>query len=200
MGNYKVAMNTVITFFVAICIFGFSMNVAADSKAEGATTANPSVISQESGQHVVEFIRDRDYACTQCHKDEKDTLKGAHGDVIHAQTNRDLTCTDCHSKVGKDHRDGAPQVTKFAAAQTVAGTEKPAADPVWIAKQNETCVNCHEPKDLREVNWTHDVHALDLSCASCHTIHPEKDPMKGIERKSKIKMCVDCHSDQKKEK
>ncbi|CAG19670.1 MULTISPECIES: cytochrome c nitrite reductase pentaheme subunit [Photobacterium] len=200
MGNYKVAMNTMITFFVAMCIFGFSINVAADSNTQDATTATPAVINQESGQHVVKFIRDRDYACTQCHKDEKDVLKGAHGDAIHAQTGRDVTCVDCHSNVGENHRDGAKVVTKFAPAQSVAGSEKPAADVAWIKQQNNTCINCHEPKDLREVNWTHDVHALDLSCASCHTVHPDTDPMKGIDRKSKIKMCVDCHSDQKKEK
>ncbi|MDX1300981.1 cytochrome c nitrite reductase pentaheme subunit [Photobacterium sp.] len=200
MGNCKVAINTMLTFFVAICIFGFSMNVAADSDTQEATVADPVVINQGSGQHVVKFIRDRDYACTQCHKDEKDVLRGAHADAVHAQTNRDVTCVDCHSKVGKNHRDGAVEVTKFALAQSVAGSEKPAADPAWIKQQNNTCVNCHEPKDLSEANWTHDVHALDLSCASCHTMHPSADPMKGIERKSKIKMCVDCHSDLKKEK
>ncbi|MGF1727012.1 cytochrome c nitrite reductase pentaheme subunit [Photobacterium nomapromontoriensis] len=200
MATYKVALNSVVTLFVAMCIWGFSINVAADSQPAEATSVSSSVSSQELGRHVVEFNRDRDYACTQCHKDEKDTLKGAHSDAIHAQTNRNITCVDCHSNVGKDHRDGAPVVTKFAPSQSVAGSEKTAADVAWITQQNETCVECHDPKDLREVNWIHDVHAVDLSCASCHTIHPQTDPMKGIDRKSKIKLCVDCHSDLKKEK
>ncbi|MGF1680032.1 cytochrome c nitrite reductase pentaheme subunit [Photobacterium makurazakiensis] len=199
MGNYKVALNSMITLFVGMCIWGFSINVAADSQPAEATAATPSVSTQESGRHVVDFIRDRDYACTQCHKDEKDTLKGAHSDVLHAETNRNITCVDCHSTIGKDHRDGGSSVTKFAPSQSVAGSEKPAADITWITKQNQTCTDCHEPKDLREANWTHDVHALDLSCASCHNIHPETDPMKGIERKPRIKLCVDCHSDLKKE-
>ena len=200
MGNHKVALNSMLTLFVAMCIWGFSINVAADSQSTEATAANPSVTTSESGRHVVEFIRDRDYACTQCHKDDKDILKGAHSTAINPHTNRDVTCVDCHSNVGSDHRNGAKEVTKFAPAQSVAGTEKPAADVTWITQQNETCVNCHEPENLREANWTHDVHATDLSCASCHNIHPTSDPMKGIERKPRIKLCVDCHSDQTKAK
>ncbi|UTV26700.1 cytochrome c nitrite reductase pentaheme subunit [Photobacterium atrarenae] len=197
MGNSKVAINTMMTLWVVICILGFSVNVAANAEPDGATTAGSSA-GQEATQHVVQFIRDRDYACTQCHKDEQDRLQGAHGDVIHASTNRAVTCTDCHGKVGQHHRDGAPEVMKFAPAQTVAGAEKPAADPQWVMAQNQTCVECHTPQVMREASWTHDVHATTLSCASCHTVHPVADPMAGISRKSKIKLCVDCHSDQQK--
>ncbi|MGF1691739.1 cytochrome c nitrite reductase pentaheme subunit [Photobacterium kagoshimensis] len=201
MGIYKMAVSTFMTLLVVIGIAGFSLNVAADSEKQDATTANvPHLTSDSAKQHVVTFIRDRDYACTQCHKDTKDALLGAHADAIHSQTGREVGCVDCHSNVGENHRDGATQVTKFAPSQSVAGTQKIAADPLWIKKQNETCTNCHEPDDLREVNWTHDVHALDLSCASCHNIHPTVDPMKGITQSSKIKMCVDCHADQTKAK
>lgn len=202
MGNSKVALNRMLTVLVAILVWGYSMNVAADSEpgqVANATTQH-SVSPQTSERHVVEFIRDRNYACTQCHKDEQDTLKGTHGDAIHTSANRNVSCVDCHGTISDEHRNGAPTVIKFAPSQSVAGTTKPAADPRWIAQQNETCVNCHDPHDLREVNWTHDVHALDLSCASCHNVHPEQDPMKGISKSSKIKLCVDCHSDQKKAK
>ncbi|PSW17595.1 cytochrome c nitrite reductase pentaheme subunit [Photobacterium sanctipauli] len=199
MGNYKVALNSMVTLFVAMCIWGFSINVAADSQSTEATAANSSVSQSESGRHVVDFIRDRDYACTQCHKDEKDMLKGAHSEALHPETSRSVTCVDCHSNIGKNHRVDGSVVTKFAPSQSVAGSEKPASDVAWITKQNESCMNCHEPKLLSEADWTHDVHALDLSCASCHNIHPETDPMKAIERKPRIKLCVDCHSDQIKE-
>ncbi|OAN13726.1 cytochrome c nitrite reductase pentaheme subunit [Photobacterium jeanii] len=201
MGIYKMAVSAITTCLVVLGMTGFSLSVAADSEKQPVTTQAAPSLSSPATEHVVTFIRDRNYACTQCHKDSKDALLGAHASAIHSQTNRNIGCVDCHSTIGENHRDGAEQVTKFAPSQTVAGTVKPAADPLWIKKQNETCTNCHDnPDELRQANWTHDVHALDLSCASCHNVHPSTDPMKGITKSSKIKMCVDCHSDQRKAK
>ena len=57
-------------------------------------------------------------------------------------------------------------------------------------------MSCHEPKPLREALWAHDVHATKLTCTSCHQLHPAKEPMAEIPEKSRIKLCVDCHSKQ----
>ena len=57
-------------------------------------------------------------------------------------------------------------------------------------------MSCHEPKPLREALWAHDVHATKLTCTSCHQLHPAKEPMVGIPEKSRIKLCIDCHSKQ----
>ena len=65
-----------------------------------------------------------------------------------------------------------------------------------IAEQNGVCMSCHEPKPLREALWAHDVHATKLTCTSCHQLHPAKEPMAEIPEKSRIKLCVDCHSKQ----
>ena len=48
--------------------------------------------------------------------------------------------------------------------------------------------------------WAHDVHAMKLPCASCHTLHPKDDAMKGIQPKNRVKLCVDCHGEQQKRK
>ena len=106
---------------------------------------------------------------------------------------------DCHTRITKEHRNGANDVVKFIPAQSVPaqtkdGLKTHAAPLGVIAQQNERCESCHRPAQLQEVNWTHDVHARNLTCVSCHTVHPLKDPMKGISRKEKIKTCIDCHS------
>lgn len=198
MGNVKIAMCTVLTGLLVICTYGLSFSVVADPEPQRATSE---VVSSNSAseKHQVTFIRDQDYKCVQCHKDSKKTLQGTHGDVIHAQTKRDVSCVDCHSSISSQHRDGAPEVNKLGASQSVAGTHKTVFDKASIFSKNQTCIDCHEATELREKNWTHDVHAVNLTCASCHTVHAEKDAMKGLERKAQIKVCVDCHSDLKKE-
>ncbi|MFV0576000.1 MAG: cytochrome c nitrite reductase pentaheme subunit [Vibrio sp.] len=178
----------------------FSFATFAESPAEQTASPTEQAASQQksqdqSGEFAVSFVRDKNYACTQCHKDDHDALKGEHAKAMNEKTGRNVGCVDCHSTISPEHRNGAPHVVKFKQGQAVAGKEKPAQDAAWISKQNAQCLDCHEGKQLREANWTHDVHAQSLTCASCHKIHPEKDPMQDIERKPRIKMCVDCHSD-----
>ena len=73
--------------------------------------------------------------------------------------------------------------------------------PMYTAQeQNQVCFACHQPAKLREKLWAHDVHAMKLPCASCHTLHPEDDAMKGIQPKNRVKLCVDCHGEQQKRK
>lgn len=194
MSNLKASPFWSATIIAALCLWGISMHVATASEGDPALSGE-----KPSEQHYeVTFQRNPDYACTQCHKDEENKLAGAHGDVINPKTNRNMTCIDCHTDVTEKHRDGAEDVVKFDHSQSVKGTNIPAASIEWITQQNAACETCHEPTDLREANWTHDVHARDLTCSSCHDVHPQQDPMKGITRKDKIQTCVDCHSDQTK--
>lgn len=73
--------------------------------------------------------------------------------------------------------------------------------PMYTAQeQNQVCFACHQPAKLREKLWAHDVHAMKLPCASCHTLHPKDDAMKGIQPKNRVKLCVDCHGEQQKRK
>ena len=45
--------------------------------------------------------------------------------------------------------------------------------------------------------WPHDVHVTKVACASCHSLHPQQDTMQTLSDKGRIKICVDCHSDQR---
>ena len=150
-------------------------------------------------QHKVEYQRPQDSACTQCHQEQQKNHSGFHASAINPKTKRPITCIDCHTRITKEHRNGASDVVKFTPAQSVSAQTKNdlksrAASLGVIVQQNERCESCHSPDQLQEINWTHDVHARNLTCVSCHTVHPLKDPMKGITRKEKIKTCIDCHS------
>ncbi|MDF2413554.1 cytochrome c nitrite reductase pentaheme subunit [Aeromonas sp. 1HA1] len=124
--------------------------------------------------------------CDKCH-DGEEGMHGKHGSVTNPNTNEAVTCTNCHGNASADHRKqrgGMVDVMRF-------GDE---AFP--LSQQNGVCMSCHEPDDLRKALWAHDVHATRVSCTSCHQLHPAKEPMVGIPEKSRIKLCVDCHSKQ----
>ncbi|MGD8109522.1 cytochrome c nitrite reductase pentaheme subunit [Vibrio sp. TRT 21S02] len=187
MGNIKLAIVIMLKSLLAFCLYGYSLHAVADDSA--------AVANESSSRHEVELIRDRDYKCVQCHKDSKETLLGSHGEEAHKILGRDVNCTECHNNIGPDHREGAPLVTKFSSAQSQKGTEKVFMDPDLILKANSQCTDCHKPEYLRDDSWTHDVHANNLTCSNCHNVHASKGKILGLERKEKIKMCVDCHSD-----
>lgn len=187
MGNIKLAIVIMLKTLLAFCLYGNSVHAFADSNV--ATTAS------DSARHEVELIRDKDYKCVQCHKDSKETLFGSHGEESHKILGRDVNCTECHNNIGPDHREGAPKVTKYSAAQSQSGTEKVFLDPAEILKANSQCTDCHQPEYLRDDSWTHDVHAKNLTCSNCHDVHAKKTKVLALDKKEKIKLCVDCHSD-----
>ncbi|WP_027275709.1 cytochrome c nitrite reductase pentaheme subunit [Leminorella grimontii] len=157
-----------------------------------AATAMPaSAASQQdaaaSSGYQVELQRNRDYACTQCHKENKDGMHGAHAKATNPNTGTPVTCTNCHGTISPAHRDGAADAMRFN------------KDTFPVDKQNQVCMTCHQPEKLRAALWAHDVHILKTSCASCHQLHPAVDPVKGLDKKGQIKLCVDCHSEQQKQ-
>ncbi|MFV0449401.1 MAG: cytochrome c nitrite reductase pentaheme subunit [Vibrio sp.] len=185
MGNFKLAIVIMLKSVLAFCLYGYSLYAVADDP----------VIEKSVTRHEVTFIRDKDYKCTQCHKDSKETLLGSHGEDSHQTLGRDINCTECHNNIGPDHRDGAPLVTKFSSAQSQQGTEKVQLSPEAILQANSQCTDCHTPEDLRKNSWTHDVHAKNLTCSNCHNVHDVKGKVLGLDHKSQIQLCVDCHSD-----
>lgn len=191
MANNKltidIALKILISSFLALCLYGYSQFAFADEST--------SKDQAKSSRHEVELIRDKDYKCVQCHKDAKETLLKSHGDNAHEILGKELNCTNCHNGIGPDHREGAPVVTKFSSAQSKSGTDKVHLNPEMILKANQQCTGCHQPEYLRKDSWTHDVHAKNLTCSNCHTVHGSKQKVLSLDRKEKIQMCVDCHSD-----
>lgn len=148
----------------------------------------PEQKTEVSSEYKVELQRNRDYACTQCHKDSKDQMHGAHAKATNPNNLLPVTCTNCHGKISPEHRNGVPDAMRFN------------KDTFPVDKQNQVCMTCHQPEKLRTALWAHDVHILKTSCASCHQLHPAVDPVQGLDNKGQIKLCVDCHSKQQKEK
>ncbi|EKB21227.1 cytochrome c nitrite reductase, pentaheme subunit [Aeromonas veronii AMC35] len=142
--------------------------------------------------HEVEFLRNPDKACTDCHKEQSEGMHGKHGQATNPNNLAPVTCTNCHGQPSPQHREGVKDVMRFSHSLK----DKESIKLYPISEQNGVCMSCHEPKPLREALWAHDVHATKLTCTSCHQLHPVKEPMVGIPEKSRIKLCVDCHSKQ----
>ena len=142
--------------------------------------------------HEVEFLRNPDKACTDCHKEQSEGMHGKHGQATNPNNLAPVTCTNCHGLPSPQHREGVKDVMRFSDSFN----NKQSTETYPIAEQNGVCMSCHEPKPLREALWAHDVHATKLTCTSCHQLHPAKEPMVAIPEKSRIKLCVDCHSKQ----
>ncbi|WP_303843360.1 cytochrome c nitrite reductase pentaheme subunit [Aeromonas sobria] len=152
-----------------------------------AVSATPVSATQE-----VEFLRNPDKACSDCHKDQSEGMHGKHGQATNPNNLAPVTCTNCHGLPSPQHREGVKDVMRFSHSLK----DKESIKLYPISEQNGVCMSCHEPKPLREALWAHDVHATKLTCTSCHQLHPAKEPMLGIPETSRIKLCVDCHSKQ----
>lgn len=142
--------------------------------------------------HDVAFLRNPDKACTDCHKEQSEGMHGKHGQATNPNNLAPVTCTNCHGQPSPKHREGVKDVMRFSDSFN----NKQSTESYPISEQNGVCMSCHEPKELREALWAHDVHATKLTCTSCHQLHPAKEPMVAIPEKSRIKLCVDCHSKQ----
>ncbi|MPW35864.1 cytochrome c nitrite reductase pentaheme subunit [Vibrio sp. B1Z05] len=187
MGNIKLTIATMLKALIALCLFGYSINALANDGVQNH--------SATSERFKVEFTRDKDYKCTQCHKDSKHTLAESHGQNVIDKVGKEVNCTDCHSNIGPDHRDGASTVVKYSDAQSRAGTDKHQLPPELILEANAACTDCHTPERLRKADWTHDVHAKNLTCSNCHTVHGTDAKVLSHDHKAIVGMCVDCHSD-----
>ncbi|CAJ1768957.1 Cytochrome c-type protein NrfB [Aeromonas veronii] len=154
--------------------------------------AAESVSAPVPATHEVEFLRNPDKACTDCHKEQSEGMHGKHGQATNPNNLAPVTCTNCHGQPSPQHREGVKDVMRFSHSLK----DKESIKLYPINEQNGVCMSCHEPKVLREALWAHDVHATKLTCTSCHQLHPAKEPMVGIPEKSRIKLCVDCHSKQ----
>ncbi|MFQ2188849.1 cytochrome c nitrite reductase pentaheme subunit [Aeromonas jandaei] len=154
--------------------------------------AAPVPTTAASATQEVEFLRNPDKACTDCHKEQSEGMHGKHGEATNPNNLAPVTCTNCHGQPSPQHREGVKDVMRFSHSLK----DKESIKLYPISEQNGVCMSCHEPKVLREALWAHDVHATKLTCTSCHQLHPAKEPMVEIPEKSRIKLCVDCHSKQ----
>ncbi|OOF68769.1 cytochrome c nitrite reductase pentaheme subunit [Rodentibacter caecimuris] len=190
-----------LTKAVLFALFALSLSMTAQAKSNVNTT-------ELSYEPELEHQRDPNQYCAKCHKFDKadeqtvvgsggqfhfGKFHGAHLEKKNPNNGKAITCVNCHGNISEDHRRGAKDVMRFEG--DIFGDKK----PMYSAQeQNQVCFSCHQPEKLREKLWAHDVHAMKLPCASCHTLHPKEEPMKGIQPKQRVKLCVDCHGEQQK--
>lgn len=150
-----------------------------------ALPASAQVSAPADAPYKVELQRNPDEACTRCHKPQDLGMHGEHAKAINPNSGTPVTCTNCHGNPGPHHREGVKDVMRFN-------------EPAYTAsQQNSVCMACHLPEKLQAAFWPHDVHLDKVACASCHTLHPATDPMQKLSDKGRIKICVDCHREQR---
>lgn len=159
--------------------------------------AASSATGQEAPETEAAALSDRGAdTCLACHGDfsEFPVLSifrtrhalGADPDSPFAQ----LQCESCHGP-GAAHT----QRVRRGQPQGPIGTFGPDSR-VPIDEQNEICLGCHE-RDPGST-WHTGVHAFaDVSCASCHTLHAERDPVMSVAQQPEV--CFGCHQRQRTE-
>ena len=93
-------------------------------------------------------------------------------------------CESCHGP--------SPEHIAVSAKPVTVVFKGPKASP--IAERNAKCLSCHE-SGLR-MNWRGSPHQKnEVACASCHTIHVEKDPV--LLKTTQPAKCFACHKEQR---
>lgn len=123
--------------------------------------------------------------CVSCHVENP--MHGVHAGTQFGPTNLVAACIDCHGEISdlKLHEINGADMIRYA-----IDTE---ANPKAV---NDSCLACHKTDELMSGHWTHIAHGDRLACSSCHQLHTENDPVRGISNKSTIQLCVDCHTEQ----
>ncbi|TDQ57866.1 respiratory nitrite reductase-specific menaquinol--cytochrome-c reductase complex subunit NrfB precursor [Mesocricetibacter intestinalis] len=197
-------MNSVVKILLKLTALSGLLMFAPQALTAPAQTAQSGAAAEY--QPALENERDPNQYCAKCHSldTEADQAKGEfHAGRFHGihlgknnpATGKPINCVSCHGNISENHRRGVKDVMRFQG--NIFSDEKPMYS---VQEQNQVCFSCHKPQDLREKFWAHDVHAMKLPCASCHTLHPKKDAMAEIQPKQRVKLCVDCHGEQQKRK
>ncbi|MCJ2377850.1 cytochrome C [Vibrio sp. ZSDZ34] len=141
--------------------------------------------SQLSTENNLSVIEKENRRCIRCHQ-KKRLLKGIEAITsvgVHASAKFYDNCSACHSNKGHHPKDDAfPNVIPFDNHANLSAFE-----------QNERCIACHSPASLRDSEWTHDVHVNKMVCSTCHSLHQDVDPFRGISKAFRIGLCATCH-------
>jgi DmsE family decaheme c-type cytochrome len=126
--------------------------------------------------------------CLMCHRADKwkvmPIFNTKHGSQVDPDAPFSNTqCEACHGPSlahikAKKKAEVQPQVVFGENANVSAG------------KQNEMCLSCHVSHE--GMGWLGSAHEnADVTCASCHDVHAERDPM--FDPLEQQQVCFDCH-------
>ncbi|ABV38167.1 hypothetical protein Ssed_3563 [Shewanella sediminis HAW-EB3] len=114
-------------------------------------------------------------SCMKCHK-RNGAMFGLHANAALA-----IECQSCHGERGKHPKKGS-SIRRFSSDNSTS-----------VAEQTGACLECHDHEIIAMADWTHNVHADKVNCASCHQLHVEYDPMLQITVKERSQLCRGCH-------
>jgi len=86
-------------------------------------------------------------------------------------------CEACHGPGGAHVAGKRSQIRKW--------------EPLEIDERSGICLQCHEDKINADL-WNNGLHAIVLSCDSCHEVHHQTDQDKML-RKGTNEACLECH-------
>jgi DmsE family decaheme c-type cytochrome len=137
-----------------------------------------------------EFTRRGADACLRCHDEEGefpvyDIFRTKHGSRHDPNSPfASAQCESCHGP-GSEHERAQRRDDNSSPSRDFG---RFAATPV--AEQNEVCLDCHADHD--RMGWFGSAHdEQDVSCASCHKVHAEQDPV--FDAIAQQQVCFDCH-------
>lgn len=165
-----------------------SISYSSESSVQPLITQEAkSFSSQVTNDAEMQILVKENKRCIRCHK-KKRLLKNIDAiSSVGAHTSPEFynNCTACHGRKGAHPKDSD--------VLNIIPFDDHIDMPILV--QNEQCIACHIPQNLRRSEWTHDVHVTKLTCSNCHNLHADSDPIIGISKKFRIGLCATCHED-----
>jgi DmsE family decaheme c-type cytochrome len=127
-------------------------------------------------------------SCLMCHRAEKwgvtPIFDSKHGSLTDPDAPfSNMQCEACHGPSNAHAK--AKKKSEVKPARTF-GKDADAS----VAQQNEACLGCHQ--DHTGMGWFGSTHEMeDVGCASCHSIHEQKDPI--FDPLAQQEVCFTCH-------
>ncbi|MGH0034096.1 MAG: DmsE family decaheme c-type cytochrome [Myxococcota bacterium] len=151
-----------------------------------ALAASPPASAQESGGYAGDAV------CTACHED----VLESYSHTIHAKVLNEKNapnalakkgCEACHGP-GQAHVDAGGGQGSGGPDWVVFGSD----DPAHVARENETCLQCHEGGTQRY--WEASPHqARGHACTTCHDVKQPRSDDAMLTHSSQMALCSSCH-------
>lgn len=163
-------------------VAGLALIVLAASLAPPAWGGRPRTREAERWEGMAKYVGSE--ACLDCHEHEDmraEFERGFHGRTERTNWEGGVGCEACHGP-GEGHLAGDGKKGRILVFDELPTNEV-----------NSICLSCHE-SDSHSA-WQTGAHdARGLSCVSCHEIHHDGDPPKGLLKGgSELETCTDCH-------
>jgi len=147
-------------------------------------------VASAQGAAGADLVMRGDAKCTRCHDAESAPQVLQIGKTKHGTRadQRTPTCTTCHGE--SDTHANNPMSAKPDRIFKRNNETTPSEE------QNATCLGCHESGN--RIHFQGSAHErARLACASCHTVHAERDQV--LVKATQAGVCFTCHKDKRAE-